>query len=151
MNPERDTSDSQTLPLKGIKIRRPFFGKNPVSELVPVRNGGMDPESTPSAFQIHLNAPELKIAVSVHAEPDGRLQARAHCFDPALLNRAAVPVGLGGAMTDETIGRSIVLKVPEPDGCSGTADFGPLVDVVKRLGPQLRIIAFLALDPSETS
>ena len=95
--------------------------------------------------------PEQKLSAVVRQDANGRLQARVHCGNYVLVNRAAVSIGLAGTISDAFIHRSIPLKTPEPDGCSGTADFGPLVDVVKRLGPQLRIIAFLALDPSETS
>ena len=41
--------------------------------------------------------------------------------------------------------KMIPLNVPEKNGCSGSADFGPIANAIVELGPQFRVIIFLNL------
>ncbi len=65
------------------------------------------------------------------------------CAHADQLNKLAASVALVGTNADQLIRKTIPLDVPEMTGCSGSADFGPLSEAVKQLGPQLGVVVFL--------
>jgi hypothetical protein len=71
------------------------------------------------------------------------LIADVFCTYAGLLDQSAVSVGLMGVAADHVIPKAIPLNVPDNNCRSGSADFGPLTDVVKELGSQLGVIVFL--------
>jgi len=146
-DPKPNLWDLFPLP-KGMKHRSPKFGANPTSPPVPVPVGGDKGDTTDPrpAFQIPWEDPQLGLKVLVQEREDGHLIADVFCTNAALLNKAAVSVGLVGTAVDPLIRKSIQLNVPEKNGCRGSWDFGLLTNTVKELGPQIGLIVFLLLE-----
>jgi hypothetical protein len=71
------------------------------------------------------------------------LIADAFATNVALLDKAWVSVGLVGKGENDTERKTIPLNVSVEGGCSSSVDFGLLVDVVTKLGPELGLIVFL--------
>ncbi len=134
---------------ESIKIRQRKLGARPVSPLVPTPRDTGDSSAPRPAFenrwenQFQLDEPVCKITVIVREQDNGRLIANVFCTDAGLLSKAAVSVGLIGAVEVQTIRKTIPLDIPDKDGCGGSADFGALTEAVKKLGPQIGIIIFL--------
>ena len=132
----------EMMPLPpGIKLRRRKFGAD--SPIITVNLGGNASDSERlSLFELHWNDPELGLTVMVREQPSGRLVTDVACADAGLLNKW-VSVALMGTFNTEMVRKTIPLDTPEGAGCGGFADFGPLADAVKLLGPQLRIVVIL--------
>jgi hypothetical protein len=142
-DPKPPLSDLFLLP-EGIKIRVRKFGANPLSPLVPVPVRPDKGDAAPRpAFQLRWEDPQQGLTVLVREQENGRLIANASCTDASLLNKAAMSVGLVGTVENYLIRKTIPLDAPEKTGCSGSADFGPLTEAVKQLGPQLGVVVFL--------
>jgi hypothetical protein len=131
--------------VKGMKLRTRKLGANPVSPLFPV-SIGTDNHDSPDPrhdFTICWEDPKLGVTVRVREQENGRLIADVFSADAALLDKAWVSVSLIGTGVNHISHKSIPLKVAEKNGCSGSADFGPLADAVKELGPQLGVVVML--------
>jgi hypothetical protein len=76
---------------------------------------------------------------------NGRLIADVFCTNGELLDKAWVSVALVGTGVDHVSCKAIPLKVPEKNGCSGSADIGPLADAVKELGAYLGVVVLLTV------
>jgi hypothetical protein len=134
------------LPLpEAASIRQRKFGSRPVSPLVPTPVGGDrgDASAPRAAYKIRWEDCDQGLTVVVRERDNGHLVADVFSTDTSLLGKAAVSVGLVGSAGDETIRVSIFLDVPEEDGCSGSADLGPLAEAVVKLGPELGVVVFL--------
>ena len=132
------------LPI-GMQFRTRMFGAKVVSPLfpVPVQPGC---ESAPRPlFEVRWEDPQLGRTVLVREQQDGHLIADVFAADSHLLNEAAVSVSLVGTAEDQMILKMVPLVVAEKNGCSGSADFGPLANAVQQLGSQLGVIVFLLL------
>ncbi len=140
-----DKSNLMPLP-PWVKLQRRIFGTKPVSPLYPVRSstGDANPASN-SPLKIQWDDPDLKIAVLVRERDDGRLIAEVSSPDASLLNKGVISVGIMGTVEDGMLHKMIPLSVPEKNGCSGFADFGPIASAVAELGSQFRVIVFLNL------
>jgi len=143
-DPKPTLPDLFPLP-EGTKIRARKFGAKPVSPLVPAPVGGDkgDAAAPRAAFKVCWEDPQQGLTVLVRERDNGHLIADVICTEAGLLDKAAVSVGLVGTVVDHLIRKTIPLDVPEKSGCSGSADFGPLADAVKELGPQLGVVVFL--------
>jgi len=132
-------------PRPGIKRRTRKFGTTLVSPFFPVAVGknGEDSSGPLPDFKICWEDKQLGLTVLTRQHENGRLIADVFCTYAGLLDQSAVSVGLIGATADHSISKTIPLVVSEKNGRSGSADFGPLKDIVKDLGPQLAVIAFL--------
>jgi hypothetical protein len=150
MNPEPQPNPSAGFPLiPGLKPHVYRMGTQPVSPFVPAPagNGRGDSPSARPEFAIRWENTPLRLTAQVRERENGCLFAEVFCANPALLNRAAALVGLGGKTENLPRCKAIPLTVSEQGGCSGVADLGPLEDVVKELGPELALIVFLLLEP----
>ena len=132
---------------EGIKLRARKFGTKPFSDFVsasvgPNQSGVTAPQSE---FTLRWEDAKQGLTVLVREREDGHVIAGVFCTDASLLNKAAVSVGLLGKLEPRPARKTIPLNVPESNGCSGSADFGPLADLVKELGPQLAVLVFLLL------
>jgi hypothetical protein len=139
---------SGPLPLpEGVKLRTRKFGTNPTSALVPVPvgNGTGDSSAPREEFGLDWEDPALGLTLRVRERDNGHLIAEVFSTDPARLNKAAVSVGLVGTVENGQLRKTIALTVAEENGCSGSADFGPLSAAVKELGPQIGVVAFLVV------
>jgi hypothetical protein len=129
----------------GIKLRTRKFGANPLalhaSALAGVCKG--DPSAPREEFEIRWEDQKQGLTVIVRNRDDGRLIADVFAIDAALLNKAWVSVSLVGKAEHDSERKTIPLDVAEKNGCSGSAEFGPLVDVVNRLGPEIGLVVFL--------
>jgi len=133
---------------EGVKLRTRRFGSAPPTELKPLPPdmpaGGTDDHPE---FELTWHDEGLGLTVLVRERSDsGRLVARAFSTDPAHLDTAAVSVAVVGSAGDDMIRKTVLLDTAEtvgPDKCSGTADFGPLVEARQRLGDKLGLVAFL--------
>ena len=148
MSTEPKPTMPELFPLpEGIKLRTRKFGTNPVSLLVSGPMGG--PQGASSAprleFRIEWEDAAQGLSVTVRERDDGHLIADVFSTDPARLHKAALSVGLVGTVEEGLIRKTVPLNVPEEDGCSGSADFGPLTAAVKELGSQIGIVAFLLM------
>lgn len=152
MNTERQpTLPDLYPPPEGSKVRERTFGASPVSPPVsaPIGRDAADPAAPRLPFksrwenQLQEDSGGRKIKITVRERDNGHLIADVFCNDAELLGKASVSVGLVGARADRTIRMSVALDVPATDGCSGSADFGPLADAVEELGGQLRVVMFL--------
>jgi hypothetical protein len=141
--PQQNLDDLFPLP-KGVKLRTHKFGARPWSALVPAPVGGnLDASSTPRPeFQIPWEDQQQGLSVLVSEQENGRLVATVACTNACLLGKA-VAVGLTGSAAEHPICKTISLHASETGGCGGAADFGPLTDAVKELGPHLGIVVFL--------
>ena len=148
-----DLSDLFPLPAN-VRLRRRTFGATPVSPLTPTPPGGdgADSAAVPrppfkAEWTNEFNRDDgvRTVKVVVRERNNGHLIADVFCSDPGLLGRGAVSVGLVGAAADRTVRKTIPLDIPETDGCSGSADFGPLTEVVNELGAQLGVVTFLVI------
>jgi len=144
-DPKPNVSDLFPMP-KGMKLRTPKFGANPVSPFVyaPVGVDNCSPEPRPE-FKICWEDHQQGVSVVVKAGENGHLIADVFCTNVGLLDKAAVSVALVGTSPEHMIRKAIPLNAPEKDGCGGTADLGPLTAAVKELGPQLGLVVFLLL------
>jgi len=129
----------------GIKIRKRRFGANPVSPLVPAPVGGdkADSSAPRPAYKLRWEDREQGLTVLVRKRDNGHLIADVLSTDAGMLKKAAVSVGLVGPIEDHPIRKTIPLDVAEKGGCSGSADFGLLTDVVRELGSQLGMVVIL--------
>jgi hypothetical protein len=143
------------LPLpEGISLRSRKFGAKPTSPpaLAPVGGNKGDSSAPRRAFQLRWEDKVQGLTVVVREQLGGHLLANVFSTESNSLDKVAVSVGLVGSNDNAKddlidaclIRRTIPLNVPEADGCSGSADFGPLANVVAKLGPQLRLVVFLA-------
>src|SRR5262245_7814770 len=139
-DPKSTLPDLFPLP-EPVKLRTPKFGARPVSNFVPVPTP-VDQGAGPSrpAFRIDWQDQEQGLTVRIRETADGHLSAEVFSTDAALLNQAAVSVGLLGTAEGRLIRKTVPLNVAEPQGCSGSADLGPLADAVQQLGPQLAAV-----------
>jgi hypothetical protein len=129
----------------GYKPRRYVIGTTPVSPpiFLPV-DGDQDDSSAPRPpFETSWEDKKLGIRAVVREREDGRLMAQAFCTDAALLNKGTVFVSFGSGRADFNIGKSVRLTAPEEDGCSGSAVLEPFAQVVKDLGPEVRLVLSL--------
>jgi len=128
-----------------MKIRTKKIGSNPVSPLfpVPVHPDNGDSSDTPPRFKICWEDQKLGVIVRVREEENGRLTTEVFSSNAGLLDKAWVSVSLAGTGVDHLSRKAIPLIKPEKDGCSGSADFGPLADAVKELGSQLGVVVIL--------
>src|SRR5262249_33074200 len=78
---------------------------------------------------------------------EGSLGALVYSNNPCHLGKAAVSIGLLGK-EDGLLRLTIPLATPEKGGCSGSASFGPLIEVVAELGHQLDPVVILADQPT---
>jgi hypothetical protein len=150
MNTDPEPILSALFPLpEGIKLRARKFGAEPASPLVPAPVGGdKGPSSDPRPeFTLRWEDQQQGLTVLVRERENGHLIADVFCTDAGLLAKAAVSVGLVGTAADHLIRKTIPLNGSEQNSCSGSADFGPLTDVVKELGPRLGIVVFLLVQP----
>jgi hypothetical protein len=126
-----------------MKIHYHKFGANPFSPLVQVpveTDGSSDPGP---AFKICWEDQQQGLSVVVQERENGRLIADAFSSDPAMVDSAAVSVALVGTTPDQIICKVVPFKVLQKNGCSGSADLGPLAGAVKELGPQIGLVVFL--------
>jgi hypothetical protein len=142
--PKPTLPDPRSLP-EGVKLRTRRFGTNPVSPLisVPDSRNQSDSSAVPPAFAIGWEDPGQGLKVTVRANGSGRLIAEVFAADQALLNKGALSVGLVGTIEGGLIRKTIPLTASEANGCSGSADFGPLASAVQELGGRIGIVAFL--------
>jgi hypothetical protein len=147
VNHDKKPSLADLYPLpEGVKIRTRKFGANPISPLVPTPSGGDrdDSSSARTEFKIRWEDQEHGLTVLIRERRDsGHLVGDVFCTDAAQLNKLAVSVALVGTNEDQMIRKTISLDVPETTGCSGSADFGPLIEAVQELGPQLGVVVFM--------
>jgi hypothetical protein len=142
----KPTLESQYPLPESVKLRTRKFGTNPVSPLVSTPLGPDQADSclTPPEFKILWEDQEYGLTVHVDEQREsGHLVASVFCADAGQLNKLAVSVALVGAIDDQMIRKTIPLHVQEKTGCSGSADFGPLTEAVKELGPKLRVVVFM--------
>ena len=144
IDPKPALPDLFPLP-EGIKLRARKFGTKPVSDFIPapIPRDGADAAVPRPAFQLRWEDQQQGLTVFVREKANGHLIADVFCTDAGLLGKAAVSLGLVGEVEDHLIRKTIPLDVPEKHGCSGSADFGPLADAVKQLGPRLGVVVFL--------
>jgi hypothetical protein len=147
MNPEKKPTLESEYPLpEGVKLRTRKFGANPMSSLVATPPGGDRGDSSPArpGFKIRWEDQEHGLIVLVRERREsGHLVADVFCSDAGQLNKLAVSVALVGTIEDQMIRKTIPLDVPEKTGCSGSADFGPLTEAMKELGPELGVVVFM--------
>jgi hypothetical protein len=143
-DPKPTLPDLFPLP-EGIQLRTRRFGANPVSSPVPAPVGGNrgDSDAPRPEFKLHWEDPQQGLTVIVRERDNGHLIADVFAIDPGLLDKGAISVGLVGTVEGGLIRKTIPLGVPEKDGCSGSADFGPLASAVAELGSPLRAIVYL--------
>src|SRR5947209_2115242 len=146
MNADPPPTFSDMFPqFKRFKFRTTKIGTKPVSPLYPVAiDGDKGAANAPRPhFKIDWQNEPLGITVHLHEREDGHVIADAHCTYADLLDTSAVSVGLYGSHGEHAIRKSVLLNVHESGGRRGSADFGLLTDLVKELGPELGVIAFL--------
>ena len=126
-------------------MRTPKFGANPTTPLSPAPAGGdrADSGGTRAAFRLRWEDAQLGLKVLLREHRDsGRLLAEVTSTDPKHLNAMAVSVAVVGKDEDKMVRRTVPLDVAEEIGCSGSADFGPLAEVVAELGTELGLVVF---------
>lgn len=145
-DPERNLSDFFPFP-KGMKVRKHKIGANPISPLVPAPVAGDNGDCCAARpeFKICWEDRQQGLTVLVRAHENGRLIADVFCTNGELLDKAWVSVALVGTGVDHMSCKAIPLKVPEKNGCSGSADIGPLADAVKELGAYLGVVVLLTV------
>jgi hypothetical protein len=147
MEPDLKSTLDRLYPMpEGVKLRTRKLGKNPESQLVSTPTDAEIADSGPSrsAFTIHWEDKEYGLSVLVReSQETGHLVADVFCTDAGQLNNLAVSVALVGTIDNQMIRRTIPLGALEKAGCSGSADFGPLTEAVKKLGSRLRIVVFM--------
>jgi hypothetical protein len=126
---------------EGVKLRKRKFGTSPVSPLVQVQRAAV---SAPTDFEIGWKDSEHGLTLVIREQREnGRLVANVFCSDSGHLNKLAVSVGLVGMGEERMIRKTIPLVVAEKNGCSGSADFGPLAEAVEELGDRLGVVVFM--------
>ncbi len=135
---------SMPLPA-GIKRRKKKVGSTIGTPLAPVPMQTSQAALPRPPFEVHWEDAKLQLKVRVQERDTGHVVADVFCTEPNWLNNAWASVALYGAGEGQFIQKSIPLDAAAPGGCRGSWDFGPLANLVQRLGDQLGLIVFLLL------
>jgi len=144
----------QRFPLPpSVKLRKPRFGTSGPSDPQPVPPVGELGDTGPDGVRApyKLSWPRagqdsgLGIEVTILEQKNGELLAYVESPRKEALGQG-VSVALLGNIENRLVRKTVNLSKAEEHGCSGVVSFGMLSQVVKELGDQLQVDAFLLVE-----